>query len=91
MNAKPLNVLILIASCVVLFNARCLDIVQREQTIVIKMIKKNAGWYEARDQRPPNVVGTSIVRAPFGVIAPSAITHSVVTLLTVSIFQIYII
>ena len=40
MNAKPLNVLILIASCVVLFNARYLDIVQQKQTIVIKMIKK---------------------------------------------------
>ena len=52
----------------------------------VQTLPFNDEWYEARDQRPPSVVGRSIVRAPFGVIAPSAITHSVVTLLTVSIF-----
>ena len=32
------------ASCLVFFNARCFDIVQREQIILIKTTKKNADW-----------------------------------------------
>ena len=40
MNTKFLIVSIFIASCVVLFNAGCLDVIQREQINLIKNIKK---------------------------------------------------
>ena len=40
MNTKFLIVSIFIASCVVLFNAGCLDVIQRQQINLIKMIKK---------------------------------------------------
>ena len=69
MNTKTLNVLVFIASCEVLFNARCLNIVQREQIILIKMMRKKSSrvfcdlwcWYgSSRDLGPEYSVSFGI-------------------------------